>query len=1145
MSKIKKSDVISSDVRKEFDKLQKSVQQLTADLKTMVKAAMDAKTEMNKTGITMINLNSATKKLKTNTTQLKQAEKEANTIFQKSYDINKKLAEGYKKRTQSQWRATKQTKLEKIALESGIGSYKRINLALNNNIKKYQMLSAAQRKNKAIGGALLKTIQKQDKALKNMDKTLGRSQRHVGNYGRALGGLKNLMGAAGFAGGMMLFVGAVKDAIKVTIEFSKSQSNLAAILGKTKDEITDLTDDAIKYGGATKFTATEVTHLQTELAKLGFGSVDIKNMTKDILDFAAATGGELGEAAKVTGIALKAFGLASTEAGRVTSTLAVATTKSALSFNDYETALSTVAPVAKAFGFSMEDTIAMLGKLKDAGFDTSSGATAMRNIFLKLADSNSALSKALGKPVRGLDDMVDGMAKLTSEGISLDEMLQLTDKRSIAAFATFVKTGEGLTELRDSITGVNEELGNMVDTQLDNLAGDITILGSAWDGFILSLERGDGVLAKASRGITQFFTAFFQQLANMDVLLVDAADATEEEITRIYDYLSTVPNSGGKEFQAFLKKWGDLNVTQLAESREEMRKELENMGYDLDEADMLLGEFAKRKVNSQIFTGDTEAEWKSQLDKLVKLKTEANTDAERENYNTSIQIWSKQFGEWKKLKEEQEAKDKKAIEDATAMQENEDEKAAKKRRKASEKKLADDIKDIHTKSTVELKAIQDAATVEIDAQKRILAAEGGADNEDALTKLRDAEIKKAEATKEAKLRTNAEMLKLDKNYADQSAIINNDYLNTKQQAELQYKSAIQDIDDKAAEKRMKATVDTYTKEQNALKTKLANKEISEEEYTDAILELQKQQLKAQLDSLEKVVAAKKMTTDQRKEYELEISNLKAKIADTEIKEDEEKQKRKDKKDKKDIEDAKKKIEKISEYNQIASGIADKLAEFSQAQNKQQLSDLEIAKQHELELAGDSAEAREKIEEKYAAKMKTIKKQQAKEDKQKAMFDIILHTAVGIMKAAGNIPMMISIGVMGAIELATVAMQPLPQFAEGVRDYEGGKAELAEEGSEIVRTNQGMFIAKKRGIYNLPKGADVFTHEQSERMLEIRKAPHDNYDEFRDVKTDMLLQEINENIKNQKQVQINVSRRGIEVMRGSAERWTRKLNDLIK
>ncbi len=83
--------------------------------------------------------------------------------------------------------------------------------------------------------------------------------------------------------------------------------------------------------------------------------------------------------------------------------------------------MSIVRPVANSFGFTIEETTALLGALANSGFDASSAATATRNILLNLADSSGKLALALGGPVDNLEDLVKGLKKLNSEGIDLEQ----------------------------------------------------------------------------------------------------------------------------------------------------------------------------------------------------------------------------------------------------------------------------------------------------------------------------------------------------------------------------------------------------------------------------------------------------------------------------------------------------------------------------------------------------------------------------------------------------------------------------------------------------------------------------------------------------------------------------------------------------
>lgn len=407
---------------------------------------------------------------------------------------------------------------------------------------------------------------------------------------------KNLLSRIFPVVGFASFVAVLKNASQISMQFSTAQSNLAAVLGKTKAEIKDLTKDAIRYGSITKYTAQQVTELQTAYARLGFTENEIRSSTKATLDLAAATNAELGPAAETVGVALKAYGLSAEYAGDVAATLAVATTKSALSFGDYQTILSTLGPVAKSFGFTLEDTIALTGKLKDAGFDASSAATATRNILLNLADSNGKLAQTLGKPIQSLDELVPALADLQAKGVDLNTTLQLTDKRSVAAFNTFLGATDTTLVLRDAITGVKDELQAMVDTQLDNLAGDITILNSAWQGFILSIEEGDGVIARFARVTIKFLTDALIKLSNIDLIFKNASKFSTEEVSRAYDAMINLSGEKYRKFQEIVKNENALTIKQIQLRKDAMVEEIKTTGQSQTEAERLWQEFYNRRL---------------------------------------------------------------------------------------------------------------------------------------------------------------------------------------------------------------------------------------------------------------------------------------------------------------------------------------------------------------------------------------------------------------------------------------------------------------------------------------------------------------------------------------------------------------------
>ena len=307
-----------------------------------------------------------------------------------------------------------------------------------------------------------------------------------------------------------VFIGLIVSAVKNSKEFAKSQSTLKAVLGGTAKEMKALNRAAKELGKSTEFTATQVSDLQTEFAKLGFPTEDILQMTESTLNAASAMGSGLAETAKLTGAVLNGFGLEANETAKVNDILATATVKTALDFEKLARSMATIAPVAKASNFSLADTTSLLGALSDAGFDAGTAATSTRKILLNLADSNGKLAKSLNEPVKDLPSLIKGLKQLKGEGIQLGEALEITDVKSVAAFNTFLEGTEKLEKLSEAFNEAGESGGAaakaIAETKLDNLAGDTTKLTSAWQGLLLSIEDGQGVFSKIARFFVQNFT---------------------------------------------------------------------------------------------------------------------------------------------------------------------------------------------------------------------------------------------------------------------------------------------------------------------------------------------------------------------------------------------------------------------------------------------------------------------------------------------------------------------------------------------------------------------------------------------------------------------------------------------------------------
>lgn len=286
-------------------------------------------------------------------------------------------------------------------------------------------------------------------------------------------------------------------------DFEQANANLSTIIGKNVKDIEAMTYSAMELGRTTEYTASQVTLLQTELAKLGFKEGSIMAMQESVLHFATAIGTTLPEAAAMAGATLRMFGLEAKDTEDTLAVLTAGANNSALGFSYYQTAMATVGPVAKTFGFSLRDTVALLGTLANAGFDASSAATATRNILLNLADSSGKLAVSLGKPVSTFPELMDGLRQLKAQGVDLNTTLELTDKRSVSAFNTFLDGADAAMELRDSLDDVNGVLKNTAEERINTVEGSVKLLQSAWEGLILSFRESTGPIKEVIDWLTK------------------------------------------------------------------------------------------------------------------------------------------------------------------------------------------------------------------------------------------------------------------------------------------------------------------------------------------------------------------------------------------------------------------------------------------------------------------------------------------------------------------------------------------------------------------------------------------------------------------------------------------------------------------
>ena len=964
-------------------------------------------------------------------------------------------------------------------------------------------------------------------------------QQHMGKGLSQVGmGLKGI--AAGYIGAQAVVTGVValftklREGVGDIVKFEYANSRLAAILGTTSNKIKELTSDAQRLGATTKYTASEATELQIELAKLGFTRKEILESTEAVLKFAQATGAELSDAAALSGAALRMFNADTKETERYVSAMAVATSKSALSFSYLATALPIVGPVAKAFNFTIEDTLALVGKLADSGFDASMSATATRNILLNLADTNGVLAKSLGGPVKTLPELVIGLQKLKEQGVDLNTTLEMTDKRSVAAFNAFLTAADKIVPLRDQITGVDGELANMAHTMGDNVQGALANLSSAWEAFMLSFSESTGPakeflnwmadkirsiandLKSPEDKITQIETNF-RGLAQKDAnnKILEAEKEFQSEYKRLLD-------AGDSEEEAYTKaviQMKNKRIEVTAQERKALERmktgalystsEFENMSWFKNAGAKMFGVYTKEaqkadraqlEFSKNFFRIYSSDEFNAGLDKIAEKFNPKNENAES--------TFKKPLTDKEKRELEKAAQEKLKIQQAY---------------QESELSLMDEGLE------------KELARIGIEYSKKIAAVKGYSREEIATRKNLAKEMQRA--LDEYSIKYNSDREKKDiENALTVVRKGSKEELDLKlQQLELQRESEI-DVAEKTGEdvfliaekyaKKKKELYEKYASDQIsliaenaaheqkirdeehimdmlALKKKFASKQITQQEYAAEEYRLRldyaRKTTEAAIDALELELQADNLSADDRAKIAEQLQKLKADLAEEEAeaeiaainsvtKADERAQKERQKNLKKWLQTASQAIGAIGNLvSAVYDGQIDRIEEEQDANDEKYEKDVErYEKQAEQgAISEEEAEARKRSakaateakNEELEKKKQEIAHKQAVWEKATSIAQAGIATALAITEALPNIPLSILIGALGAIQVATILATPIPSYAEGTKDgtHPGGKALVGDAGKHevVMYAGKAWVTPDTPTLVDLPKGAQVF------------------------------------------------------------------------
>ena len=342
-------------------------------------------------------------------------------------------------------------------------------------------------------------------------------------------------------------------AIKTTADFDSKMSEVAATMGTTTDSIGELRDFAREMGATTAFSASEAAEAMNYMALAGYNTNDIMSMLPTVLNLAAAGGIDLASASDMVTDAQSALGLTMGETTVMVDQMAKASSKSNTSVAQLGEAILTIGATGKNVAGGTRELATILGVLADNGIKGAEGGTHLRNILLSLQDSavNGAVKfgdfsvsiydadgnmRAMESIILDIQKGMQGMTQESKDAI-ISGVFNKTDLASVNALLG--TSSDRFYELGRAIAGSAGAAGEMADTKLDNLNGQLTLLKSAVQE--LAISFGDMLMPYISKAVK-----FVQGLVDKFNALSPATKQTIAKIALVAAAIGPILAIGGR-----------------------------------------------------------------------------------------------------------------------------------------------------------------------------------------------------------------------------------------------------------------------------------------------------------------------------------------------------------------------------------------------------------------------------------------------------------------------------------------------------------------------------------------------------------------------------------------------------------------------
>jgi len=346
-------------------------------------------------------------------------------------------------------------------------------------------------------------------------------------------------------------------------DFEDALYRIRAIENLTTKETKDLGEEFRGMARGTVYTATDLAEGFRLLLMAGLDYNEAMSLLPMTLRLSTAAFLDNSKAADYATNIMTAYNLSISDMPRTLDMMMKSTASSNLVFTELYQSMKVAAPIAVAYGFAMEDVVAMISLLANRGIKGAEAGNALANALSRLTLQPGQVSKALAEYGIQLDaatikqkGLINTMIYLAEAGMDIEAIFNVLMLRAKSFGVAFNMSKEEFVSMLDEIKNSDGTLNRMADNAMGPISKAFKELTQVFEDFVLSLEAS-GTLVEILDDIKWALNALKEVIDTVGVRNLILIAITLKFVTAISSLLGGLTklikgiNKGVKAFKAF------------------------------------------------------------------------------------------------------------------------------------------------------------------------------------------------------------------------------------------------------------------------------------------------------------------------------------------------------------------------------------------------------------------------------------------------------------------------------------------------------------------------------------------------------------------------------------------------------------------